>query len=152
MKKLEQFKVSEYPLYESSIGCFVFIQFDTLDENQNDLNFATNIQCYHGTKNHLFCAKRNSKFGKRLTLFLLSMLPFAEAVVCRCSAKQTFLKLFQNSQKNTSAGVSVVINVQAASLNFSKEETLAQVFSCKICQIFKNTYFIGHLGATTSVF
>ena len=29
--------------------------------------------------------------------------------------------------------------------NFVEKETLAQVFSCDFCEIFKNTYFIKHL-------
>ena len=29
--------------------------------------------------------------------------------------------------------------------NFIKKETLAQVFSCEFCEIFKNTFFIEHL-------
>ena len=29
--------------------------------------------------------------------------------------------------------------------NFMKKETLAQVFSCELCKIFKNTTFIEHL-------
>ena len=29
--------------------------------------------------------------------------------------------------------------------NFIKKETLAQVFSCEFCEIFKNIYFIEHL-------
>ena len=34
--------------------------------------------------------------------------------------------------------------------NFIKKETLAQVFSCKFCEISKNTFFTEHLRATTS--
>ena len=33
--------------------------------------------------------------------------------------------------------------------NFIKKETLAQVFSCELCEISKNTFFTGHLWATT---
>ena len=29
--------------------------------------------------------------------------------------------------------------------NFVKKETSAQVFSCQFCEIFKSTYFAGHL-------
>ena len=29
--------------------------------------------------------------------------------------------------------------------SFIKKETLAQMFFCKFCEIFKNTFFIGHL-------
>ena len=34
--------------------------------------------------------------------------------------------------------------------NFIKKETLAQLFSCEICVIFKNTIFTGHVWATAS--
>ena len=34
--------------------------------------------------------------------------------------------------------------------NFIKTETLAQVFSCEFCEIFKNTFFTEHLWTTTS--
>ena len=34
--------------------------------------------------------------------------------------------------------------------NFIKKETLAQVFYCEFCEIFKNTFFIEHLWATAS--
>ena len=34
--------------------------------------------------------------------------------------------------------------------NFSRKETLVQVFSCEICEIFKNTFFTEHLRATAS--
>ena len=32
-----------------------------------------------------------------------------------------------------------------------KKETLAQVFSCEFCEIFKNTFFKEHVRATASV-
>ena len=34
--------------------------------------------------------------------------------------------------------------------NFIKKETLAQVFSCDICEISKNTFFTEHLWTTAS--
>ena len=33
---------------------------------------------------------------------------------------------------------------------FIKKEVLTQVFSCKFCEIFKNTFFKEHLRATAS--
>ena len=51
-----------------------------------------------------------------------------------------FLKILQNSQENTRAWV----------CNFIKKETLAQVFSCKFYEIFKNIFFTEHLQATAS--
>ena len=35
--------------------------------------------------------------------------------------------------------------------NFIKKETLAQVFSCEFCEIFKSTFSIEHLWVTASV-
>ena len=38
-----------------------------------------------------------------------------------------------------------LIKLQAEACNFNKKETLAQVFSCKFCEISKNTFFTEHL-------
>ena len=40
--------------------------------------------------------------------------------------------------------------MQAEAGNFTKNETLAQVFSREFCEIFKNTFFTEHLRATAS--
>ena len=55
----------------------------------------------------------------------------------RCSIKKVFLKISQN----TCARVSFLIKLQ----------TLAQVFFCEFCEIFKNTFFTEHLWTTASV-
>ena len=55
----------------------------------------------------------------------LKCISLMEAVVQRCSVKNIFLEICQNSQGNTCA---------------SKKETLAQVFSCQFCAISKNTF------------
>ena len=59
----------------------------------------------------------------------------------RCTVKKVLLKISQNSQENTCARVSFLIKLQAEACNFIKKETLAQVFSCEFCEIFKNTFF-----------
>ena len=64
----------------------------------------------------------------------------AEAVVRRCSVEKAWLEISQNSQENTCARVSFLIKLQAQSLVF-KKETLAQVFSCELYEISKNTFF-----------
>ena len=56
------------------------------------------------------------------------MLPFSEATV--------FLKIVQNSQKNTCAGVS---GCRPLVCNFVKKETPAQLLFCKFCKNFRNT-------------
>ena len=37
-----------------------------------------------------------------------------------------------------------------ASCNFMKKETMAQVFSCELCEFSKNNFFTEHLRATAS--
>ena len=44
-----------------------------------------------------------------------------------------------------------LINLQAEAYNFIKKETLAQVFSCEVCEISKNIFFKEHLWATASL-
>ena len=51
-----------------------------------------------------------------------------------------FLETSQISQQNTSARVSFLIKLQAEAYNFIKKETLAEVFSCKFCEISKDTF------------
>ena len=56
----------------------------------------------------------------------------------------------QNSQENTC--VTVFFNtVAGGACNFIKKETLAQVFLCEFCEIFKNTFFTEHLMETASL-
>ena len=43
----------------------------------------------------------------------------------------------------------LLLKLQAC--NFIKKETLAQVFSCEFCEIFKSTFSTKHLQATASV-
>ena len=62
--------------------------------------------------------------------------------------EKVFLKISQNSQKNTSLRVSFLIKLQASGFhNFIKKETLAQVFTCGFCEISKNSFFTEHLWA-----
>ena len=58
---------------------------------------------------------------------------------------QVLLKISQNSPENTCARVSFLIKLQGPACNFIKTETLAQVFSCELWEIFKNSYFKEHL-------
>ena len=57
----------------------------------------------------------------------------------RCFVKKVFLEVSLNSQENTCARVSFLAKFQAA-CNFIKKENLPQVFSCKFCEISKNTF------------
>ena len=64
-----------------------------------------------------------------------------KAVTQRCSVKKVFLEFSQNSQENTCARVSLLINLQAEVCNFIKKDTLALVFSSEFCKISKNTLY-----------
>ena len=52
-----------------------------------------------------------------------SMFQMVEAVTRRCSVQKDFLEILP----------------QASACNFNKNETLAQLFPCEICEISKNT-------------
>ena len=51
-----------------------------------------------------------------------------------------FIEILQNSQESTYARVSFLIKLQVLSLQFTKEETLTQVFYCEFCEISRNTF------------
>ena len=55
----------------------------------------------------------------------------------------------QFSEKHLSQSL-FLIKSRPEACNFSKKETLAQVFSCEFCEISKNTFFTEHLWATAS--
>ena len=84
---------------------------------------------------------------------MLSMLQFQlrsvkEAATGGVPFKKLFLKILQKGQENTCARVLFSTNFQIKVRNFIKMETLAQMFSCKFCEIFKNTFFTEHLRKT----
>ena len=73
-----------------------------------------------------------TQFASYYLVKLLSPDEASGAVVQRYSVKKVFLRISKNSQKNTCA------RVQAC--NFIKKETLTQVLSCEVSEIFQNTY------------
>ena len=64
--------------------------------------------------------------------------------------EKVFLEISQNLQENTCARVYFLTKLQALACNFIKKEALAQVFSCRFCEISKNTLFTEHFWATAS--
>ena len=66
--------------------------------------------------------------------------------------KKEFFKIPQNSQENTCVRVSFLISCRPETYNFIKKETLAQVFSCEFCEIFKSIFFTEHLRMNASTF
>ena len=63
---------------------------------------------------------------------------------------EAFLEIRQNSQENTCARASFLIKLQTWACNFIDKETLANVFSCEFCEIFRNTCVTEHLWTTAS--
>ena len=101
---------------------------------------------YLKTKKPALPYKKPQIFDKLLTVLLPLMLPFAEAAVRRCFTKKMFLKILQKHKKTYVPG-SCFNNVAVLQI-----ETPMQMFSWKLCKIFKNTYFIEHPRATASAF
>ena len=95
------------------------------------------LQKYLIAQSPLLCLQKN---------FIMDV-PFytSEVVVRKYSVKKLLLKISQNSQENTCVRVSFLIKFQASACNLIKKETLTQVFSCEICESFKNAFFIKHL-------
>ena len=85
---------------------------------------------------------------KTICHFLWTKL-LAEAATRGVLQQKLFLEMSQNSQENTCARVSFLIQLQAC--NFIKKETLAQVISCEFCKFSKNTSFREHLRTTVSL-
>ena len=79
-------------------------------------------------------------------LFWILKLLSAEAPTRGVLWKKVFLEISQNSQENTCARV---FFDKVAGLRLW--EALAQVFSCEICKISKNTIFTEYLLTTVSV-
>ena len=71
--------------------------------------------------------------------------PNLEAATRVVLQENVFLEISQNSQENTCARVSFLMKLQVEACNFIKNETLAQVFSCELCEISKNNFLIEHL-------
>ena len=57
------------------------------------------------------------------------------------SLKKMFLQISQNSQEKICTRISFLIKLNSVDLQFIKEVTLMQVFSCEFYEICKNTFF-----------
>ena len=70
----------------------------------------------------------------------ISFLKVSEAATGGVLWDKVFLEISQNSQKTTCARAFFLIKLQAEACIFIKKETLAQVFSCELWEISKNTF------------
>ena len=68
-------------------------------------------------------------FEALLTALDIPSNDWIEPVAQRCSVNKVLLKISQNSQVNTCAGVSFLIKLQASACNFIRKGALAQLLS-----------------------
>ena len=114
-----------------------------LQHQQLPLSILTHLLCK--LDNIIYSTNRNKKV-------------FFRSSHQRCSIKKGVLKdftifaVFLNYSQFNCARVSFLIKLQDDLCNFIKKKTLAQVFYCEFCEIFKIPFFIKHLWATASVF
>ena len=66
--------------------------------------------------------------------------------------KKMFLEISQNSLENICTRASFLIKLQAEACNFTKKETLAQVFSCEFYKISRNTFLQNTSGYCFCIF
>ena len=77
---------------------------------------------------------------------------YVEAVSRMCSLKKGVVKSFIKFTGKHLHQSLFFNNAAGQACNFAKKETLAQVYSCKFCEIFKSTCFKKHIWATASTY
>ena len=78
------------------------------------------------------------------------LLPSVRNIHRRCSVRKRSVRNFPKfTGKHLCQGL-FSIKLQALAHNFINKETLAQVFSCEVCEISKSTFFREHLKQTVS--
>ena len=75
----------------------------------------------------------------------------SKAVAQRCSVKEVFLEILQNSQKNSCARVSLLIKLQTKVGNFIQKETLAQVFHVNFAKLQRTPFLTDLMAASSSL-
>ena len=94
----------------------------------------------------LFVTTRHKRVKITQTKWFLEIFIRAKIVRPEVFCKKDFARF---TRKHLCQGFSVF---RPQACNFIKKEFLAQVFSCKFCEIFKNNFFAKHLLETASVF
>ena len=113
------------------------------DLRHERVHLSSKIEAFEAPKSEILTSRFFEMSNKRDHLCRTSYQLFNYSNIISCkyrsshrmrSIKKLFLKISQTSQDNISTRVS-----------------LARVFSCQFCEIFKNTFFTQHLRATISV-
>ena len=110
---------------------------NALKEKFHSLSFPLNTIFFYKVKG--FTSSRNLKTNN------------SKAVIRRCSVKKVFLDYFAKFTGKHLCQRLFFNIVAGGACNFiKKEKTLAQVFPCEFCEIFKNTFFTEHIWGTAS--
>ena len=91
-----------------------------------------------------------AKFQNCFFILFFGKTSSLEAVSRRCSIKKVFLKKFRKIHRKNLCQSLFLIKLQTEICNFTKKETLAQVFSCEFCEISKSTFSYRTLPVATS--
>ena len=119
-----QFYISSHPK--------VFCKKDVL---RNSAKFTEKYLCQSLFFNKVADLKPATLFEKRLwhRCFLVNFTKFLRTPFLQNTSGRLILQSL------------IFYKAAAGACNFTKKETLAQVFSCRISEIFKNTFFTEHL-------
>ena len=103
------------------------------------IKFQDSLNCIYYLKKEvndkfIFCLQINTNFFFKMTVSLL------EVVVQRCSLKNLFLEIWQNSQENTCARFSFLIKLQAYITTLLKERLCHRCFPVNFVK-FLRTHF-----------
>ena len=108
---LRKQRILSHLLKKSLMENFIFCSKDSISQ----FSIYDQSSC-HISNNQLICTVRGSR--------------------SRCSAEKVFSENSQNLHESTCARVSFLIKLRSPeACKFIKKETLAQVFSCKFCEI-----------------
>ena len=121
---------SSFPGYNTIV--ISFFSFHTIpSEGIQNLQVNLSVKCISkiGIKYELRCSGFCNSHTQNVLIYFCESVHYSEAVSRRCSVKKLYLKISQNPQENTCGRVSLLM------------EILAQVVSCELCEIFRNTYF-----------
>ena len=95
---------------------------------------------------YIYISAKNKLWGGRLALlYLFHPSQKKRSSHRRCSARKGVLKNFAKF-----IGKHLCQSVRGLKAATFLKKTLAPVFSCEFCEIFKNTFFTKHLRATAS--
>ena len=101
---------------------------------------------HHQFRSPLLLLKLKQVFCKNITKRTVRTIRSSHPEVI----KNLLITIFQNSQENACAGVSLFKKFQAGYLQFTKKRTPTRAISCEFCKNVESTYFVEYLRKTAS--